>query len=82
METANLWLPQSDHDLLWHSRAKEMQKFERISPQAIKEGGEITVATPQSIDRVKAELRKKISSGEYTVGQQIASKKVSKLIKL
>jgi hypothetical protein len=29
---------------------------------------------------VKAELRKNISSGEYTVGQQIASKKVPKLV--
>lgn len=41
------------------------------------QGGEITVATPQSIDQVKAEMRKKISSGEYTVGQQIAPRKVS-----
>jgi hypothetical protein len=41
------------------------------------QGGEITVATPQNIDKVKAEIRKKISSGEYTVGQQVAPRKVS-----
>ena len=35
-------------------------------------GGEITSATPQTIDSVRAELRGKILSGEYTVGQEIA----------
>ncbi|CAB4010365.1 Hypothetical predicted protein [Paramuricea clavata] len=43
------------------------------------QGGEITVATPQNIDKVKAEIRKKISSGEYTVGQQIAPRKYEKM---
>ena len=51
METANLWLPQSDHDLLWHSRAKEMLKFERISPQAIKEGIWLETWTTSSLTR-------------------------------
>ena len=41
------------------------------------QGGEITVATPQSIDKVKSEIRKKVSTGEFTVGQQIAPRKVS-----
>jgi hypothetical protein len=41
------------------------------------QGGEITVATPQTIDTVKAELRGRILSGEYTVGQQIAPRKVN-----
>ena len=41
------------------------------------QGGEITVATPQSIDKVKAEIRKKVSTGEFTVGQQIAPRTVS-----
>jgi hypothetical protein len=40
------------------------------------QGGEITVATPQTIDIVKAELTGRILSGEYTVGQQIAPRKV------
>ena len=39
-------------------------------------GGEITVATPQTISSVKEEMKKKVMSGEYTVGQQIAPRKV------
>ncbi|CAB3995643.1 Hypothetical predicted protein [Paramuricea clavata] len=44
------------------------------------QGGEITVATPQSIDSVKAELRGKILLGEYSVGQQIAPRKYEKMV--
>lgn len=38
-------------------------------------GGEITVATPQTIGSVKEEM-KQVISGEYTVGQHIAPQKV------
>ena len=39
-------------------------------------GGEITVATPQTISSLKEVMKKKVMSGEYTVGQQIAPRKV------
>lgn len=39
-------------------------------------GGEITVATPPTNAVVKEELKKKVSSGEYSVGQLIAPRKV------
>jgi hypothetical protein len=49
---------------------------ERIRRKKLRgQGGEITIATPQSIDRVKAELREKVLSGDYTVGQQNCTKK-------
>ena len=39
-------------------------------------GGEISVAVPQTTESVKADMKEKILSGEYTVGQQIVPRKV------
>lgn len=39
-------------------------------------GGEITVATPQTNANMKDDLKKKVMSGEYAVGQLITPKKV------
>lgn len=44
------------------------------------QGGEITVATPQTVASLKADIKKKILSGEYTVGQQIVPRKVCVII--
>ncbi len=82
-QIAQEWLKSEGINTTRFNKRKHNGNDERVRRKKLRgQGGEITVATPQSIDRVKAELRRKISSGEYTVGQQIASKKVSKLIKL
>ena len=54
------------------------QTGERIRRKKLRgAGGEITVATSQTISSVKEEMKKKVMSGEYTVGQHIAPRKVS-----
>ena len=54
-----------------------VQQLKRESEEKTKgTGEEITVATPQTIISVKEEMKKKVMSGEYTVGQQIAPRKV------
>ena len=71
------WLKSEGVDVAKFKR-KHDGNHEHIRRKKLRgQGGEITVATPQSIDSVKAELRGKIASGEYTVGQQIAPRKVT-----
>ena len=78
-QIAQEWLKSEGVNTTRFNKRKHNGNGERVRRKKLRgQGGEITVATPQSIDNVKAELRKKISSGEYIVGQQIASKKVSK----
>ena len=70
------WLKSEGVDVAKFKR-KHDGNHENIRRKKLRgQGGEITVTTPQSIDSVKAELRGKIAFGEYTVGQQIAPRKV------
>ena len=75
-QIAQEWLKKEGVNINRFKR-KNDQSDPRVRRKKLRgQGGEITIATPQSIDKVKAEIRKKISSGEYTVGQQIAPRKV------
>jgi hypothetical protein len=56
-------------------RVRRVGNDERVRRKKLRgQGGEITVAAPQIIESVKAEM-KKILSGEYIVGQQIVPRK-------
>jgi hypothetical protein len=61
-------------------KRKHLGNDERVRRKKLRgQGGEITVAVPQTIESVKAEM-KKILSGEYIVGQQIVPRKVCVII--
>ena len=77
-QIAQKWLKSEGIDTTRFKRKYNGNDDERIRRKKLRgQGGEITIATPQSIDRVKAELREKVLSGDYTVGQQIAPRKVN-----
>ena len=79
-QIAQEWLKSEGINITRFKR-KHDGNSERIRRKKLRgQRGEITVATPQTIDSVKAELRGKILSGEYTVGQQIAPRKVTATI--
>ena len=61
-------------------RVRRVGNDERVRRKKVRgQGGEITVAAPQTIESLKAEM-KKILSGEYIVGQQIVPRKVCVII--
>jgi hypothetical protein len=74
-QVAQEWLKSVGVNVLRFKRPCE-QTGERIRRKKLRDaGGEITVATSQTIRSVKKERRS--CQGEYTVGQHIAPRKVS-----